>query len=110
MGFDAYLWKRPAGEAETPYDFEEVCEWSGRSQYGWMHQWFREHGKPSEQDEDTRLLTAADLVAFHEELVRRHEDSPSDEEDREIIRVAGWIEPSFEDMTDDDRFTYYGSF
>lgn len=110
MGFDACLWRRPPYPAETPYDFDEVCEWSGRSQYGWMHEWLRSHGTVSEHDEDIRTLTARNLVEFHEELVHRHEGNPSEDEDREILRVAGWIEPALAEATDDDLFTYYGSF
>lgn len=110
MGFDAHLWKNPPYPAETPYDFEEVCDWSGRSSYGWMHEWLTSHGTASEHDGTVRLLTARDIVDFHEELVRRYEDCPEEGEDREILRVAGWVEATLAETSDDDRFTYYGSF
>ena len=110
MGFDAYLWKKPRGEANTPYDFDEVCEWSGRRQYGWMHKWLSSHGSTAPGDPDVRILSAKDLLAFHEELVRRHNDSPSEEDDAEILRVAGDLEPVLEESAYDDRFSYYGSF
>lgn len=111
MGFEAHLWRRPRnGEAETPYDFEEICAWSGLEQYGWMHQWLRGRGIASRRDTSVRLLTSRDVVAFYEELVQHHNDGASGEDDEEIMRVADGIAPFFETMLAKDRFTYYASF
>lgn len=110
MGFDAYLWRMPEREARTPFDFDEVCTWSGRRSYSWMHGWLTSHGSPSEGDEDVRILSANDLLDFHAELRKRHDGSPTEEEDAEIVRVACELESALEASTYDDRFSYYGSF